>query len=78
MKHSPNCHFLSIRRVSSLWGRSMLSLLCRYTTGVILGGESETILANKTVRRFLVFGVLWIVLDFVHTHTTHDCDGPGR
>ena len=54
----------------------MLLLLWSYATGVVLGRTSETILPNKIVRRFLFFGVFWIVSDFVGTQTTHDCGGP--
>ena len=51
-------------------------LLWSYATVVVLGRKSETILPNKIVRRFLFFGVFWIVSDFVRTRTTQDCDGP--
>ena len=54
----------------------MLLLLWSYATVVVLGRKSETILPNKIVRRFLFFGVFWIVSDFVRTRTTQDCDGP--
>ena len=54
----------------------MLLLLWSYATVVVLGRKSETILPNKIVRRFLFFGVFFIVSDFVRTRTTQDCDGP--
>ena len=60
----------------SLWGRIMLTLFYSCATGVVLGQKSEDILPTKIVRRFLVFGALWILTDFVRTHTTHKCDSP--
>ena len=47
--------------MSSLWGRSMLSLLCCCATGVLLGKKSENILRKKIVGRFLVFGCWFLV-----------------
>ena len=54
----------------------MLLLLWSCATGLVLGRIYENILPNKIVRRFLVFGVFFIVSNFVRTHTTHNFDGP--